>query len=306
MTIISYYDNIASPIPTPIPMRDFLANCTTKALWRPQIEALRLAATDPERARRKKRLPAVTLSARYDGRRRAESLKTINPYICIDIDAKDNPMLTTADMKQLAHNTGASLATLTSCSGRGVFCICPVRDLRYVQDNFLSLRQYFASQGLTIDKACRDTGRLRYVTYDPDPRFNAMAAPLDDRIFDLVQQHRANTWHNTSQIIDHTSRRHHTQCADTDTDIVDSVYDTLLRRSYRFTGIVDRYDDWIRLGFACASQGEKARKIFTLLSSLSAGYDPRKINSQYDSFLRDYSPSRAGFTHILALIKKHY
>lgn len=305
MTIISYYDSLTSMIPTPIPMRDFLANCTRKALWRKEVEALRASATDDERSRLKKRLPAVTISARYEGRRKPESLKTINPYICIDIDAKDNPSLDIDAMKRLADATGTAMATLTSCSGRGVFCICPVRDLSYVQDNFLSLREYFGQHGLKIDKACRDTGRLRYVTYDPQPRFNSLASPLDDRIFDHVQRHEANAYHNTSQMIDASRRRQQCQCADTGTDIVSSAYDTIMRNAHRFHGAVDNYDDWLRLGFACASEGEKARKIFTLLSSLSAGYKPEKINAQYDDFLRDFAQSRSGFTHVLALIKKY-
>lgn len=56
-------------------------------------------------------------------------------------------------------------------------------------------------------------------------------------------------------------------------------------------GKISNYDDWMRIGFALASLGEKGREYFLRISSNNPKYNDTEelINSKFDGFLKDYN-----------------
>lgn len=57
-------------------------------------------------------------------------------------------------------------------------------------------------------------------------------------------------------------------------------------------GKIDNYDDWLRIGFALASLGEKGRKYFIKISKDNSKYPKdteASLNKKFDSLLKDYT-----------------
>ena len=110
----------------------------------------------------------VTASGSFK-ERAASKLLEHSGFICLDIDAKDQ--IADVDIERIKRNEYV-YAVHRSLSGNGYAVFIRIDGTRHL-DAFLSLEQYFMVQfSIVLDKSCKDTSRLRFVSYDPDIYIN--------------------------------------------------------------------------------------------------------------------------------------
>lgn len=91
----------------------------------------------------KARLPAITPSGLFSVRKK-EGLIAHSGLICLDIDAKENPVI--EDWNALKQNLPVPdhiLYAGLSASGRGLFCLVPIADGKQHLQHFLALERDF-------------------------------------------------------------------------------------------------------------------------------------------------------------------
>jgi hypothetical protein len=132
----------------------------------------------------KRVLPAVIISGRvtFGGRSRAaeEGRFIHSGSIQIDLDAKDHAGMSVDEILAILKECPYIEHVTRSPSGEGVKAVCRVGrvetregpdadpSLPTHKDAYACAEKYFATLGLKLDPACRDAGRLFYVTHDPE------------------------------------------------------------------------------------------------------------------------------------------
>lgn len=120
----------------------------------------------------KKTLPAVSLSGVVVGRRKAavaEGRFQHSGMLQIDLDAKDNPGWSVAEMREVLLADPHIIAGFVTPSGEGVKGVARITaDATTHKAAFLAAEAHFSALNLTIDKSCKDPVRLCFVSHDPD------------------------------------------------------------------------------------------------------------------------------------------
>lgn len=102
----------------------------------------------------------VTASAvMKDGSKTANNIKELNGLICIDIDGQIDERLKNDKYTFIYH---------LSFGGDGICIFVKINPDKF-EDSFNGLAQYYYDNyNITIDQACKNKNRLRYISYDPD------------------------------------------------------------------------------------------------------------------------------------------
>jgi VirE N-terminal domain len=120
----------------------------------------------------KKKLPAASISGETKGARAkamAENRFTHSGFLQIDLDAKDNPSWSVADMRASLIADPHIIAVFASPSGNGVKAIAAIAPNATLHlSSYLAAEAHFAKLGLAIDRACKDPVRLCFLSHDPD------------------------------------------------------------------------------------------------------------------------------------------
>ena len=232
------------------------------------VEGIRAEEDKKKRDALKATLPAATISGTFSERRKSGLIQH-SGFICLDIDAKDNPDV--RDWRQVRDEVSkivnVHFAAL-SVSGQGLFLIIPVSNPEKHESHFDALRIDFQDLGYVIDKSCRDVSRLRGMSYDPDARINRAAIPYER----TYQRLRASTHKRTN------------------TAHLDQLLKKIIESG---TDITSGYDPWFRIGRALVNEyGENGREHFHQLSRLNPNYSYDECDRQYDKCLN--SPGTAG------------
>jgi len=184
---------LAAPPATPAPLIDYYDNAEAREARSTTtldqiLEAIRIgdfagpmnqvreycAAGDTKAAAlAKKALPAVSLSGTVTGLRKSavsDNRFVHSGFLQVDIDGKDNPDLTLADIRQVLITDQRIVAVFVSPSGNGIKGIARIHpDATQHKASFLAVERHFASEhSIIIDKSCKDPVRLCFLSYDPD------------------------------------------------------------------------------------------------------------------------------------------
>ncbi|WKZ17747.1 MAG: BT4734/BF3469 family protein [Candidatus Jettenia sp. CY-1] len=211
--------------------------------WQRQVEQVRGAK---DRDNLKQKIPAFTASGLFTGRN-ANGLQAHSGRIAIDFDLQDNPTLETgleAVRKVLQEDRYSEYVSL-SVSGKGLFVIAKIDGSKHAE-SFTFLEAYYQTDyRLTIDKACKDVSRLRFVSYDPNLYHNENAETVivpDTEDFGELTQEDFKTY----------------QSGQNDNK---AVMDAIIQ-SGKLIGD-DSYGDWVKIGLALANTfGESGRQYF--------------------------------------------
>ena len=133
---------------------------------------MRAALTDAERDKLKKRLPAFLPSGDFETRKK---LRQHSGVLCLDFDHLGD---LARDARDRVAQDPHTIAAFLSASGGGVKVLVPVKpDEAGHKESFAVARDYFKERHrLGADEACKDVGRLCFVSYDPDmPVMNCAA-----------------------------------------------------------------------------------------------------------------------------------
>lgn len=244
----------------------------------------------------KRRFPAATISGLFRPTRAQANLYQHSGFICIDID--DHYDLRDADGTKRSYRQDLDmvpsvLASLPfvlyaahSVGGRGYFAIIPLAVIDDTHTHtwyFEALQQEFLRLGIIIDPACRDTTRLRFVSYDPHPYRNPHAVPFTGAAEFVSRNERRRRAEEEHRRAEQQRRNAILNASDPDADFR-HVQICVDKARQRGSIIVESYKDWYTAGMCLARAfGERGRTIFHDLSGTSAKYNVSDTDKQYDA-----------------------
>lgn len=228
--------------------------------WQDYIIPIR-AEKDKEKIRKLKlRIPAVTISGTFE-ERKDSAMKKHSGFLAIDIDDLHDSV---EDVKYILSQDKYIYSAFSSVSGKGICAIIKIdpKKHRRAYDSFADylLNNY----KIDVDASGKNESRLRFVSYDPFLYLNENATTF--RRYLPVQKKR----HLPPPIqIEGNLER-----------IISEMVD-------RGVNCTEDYRDWIKIGFAIASDlGESGRDHFHNLSAISSKYDRPITDKKYDNILK--------------------
>ncbi|WP_151086818.1 BT4734/BF3469 family protein [Hymenobacter baengnokdamensis] len=174
--------------------------------WREQVLAVRgLDPAGKAYSAAKKALPGFTVSGTFTGRK-AEQMAAHSGFLCLDIDAKLNAGIDLAAARRAVEADSYTYACFTSAGGLGWAVVVRVPGQDH-KGSFRALAAYYlTTYGLTVDPACKDASRLRFVSYDPGLYLNEQAATFEETLPDptatrlaTVGALPASTWRDSAR-----------------------------------------------------------------------------------------------------------
>ncbi|WP_165830146.1 BT4734/BF3469 family protein [Flavobacterium hydrophilum] len=289
--IVSKFQNYRNPVPEKnVNLFEYLTDNTYKNI----VEHIRTLTDKDEIKLYKSKLPAVTISGTFSTRNKIGLIQH-SGHICIDIDGGDNSHIKdfkfVRDELKKIHNV--SYASL-SVSGRGAFCIIPIKNPEKHAEHFEALKIIFERFGIIIDKACKDVTRLRGYSYDPDAYFNEDAVVFTQ----LIEYKTKNS--NTSNTKKDFTASYSIKGNSTQAKVMKIINQINLKK----IDMTDDYNDWFQIACALANEfGEEGRDMFSLVSQNNSSYHPDIADNMYTECLeRNYPFTIGTFFH---LAEKH-
>jgi len=151
------------------PMEVSLYNWLITDRYKLRIETMRNEVDADIQNNLKLALPACLPSGVFDANKK---LVKHSGFLAIDIDAKDNPTFSPAELKTKISNIVNVFYCGWSCRGKGVWALIPILEPTRHLEHFRALYEVFLQHGIVIDKACSNINRLRFASYDSEPYFN--------------------------------------------------------------------------------------------------------------------------------------
>jgi len=237
-----------------------------------KVEEIRTIEDKETRNKLKATLPCITPSGTFSVRK-VNGLIKHSGYICIDIDAKDNPeILDFEKCRDDLSNIQNIMYAGLSVSGKGVFALIPIKFPEKHAEHFEALNMCFSELGITIDKSCKDVGRLRGGSYDANAHIN-LDAEMFIKYFDyreLIEKSLVETPYYEKRNLDSedfTKKRV--------LQIIDSI------KSSRID-ITEEYAQWFQIGCALANEfGEEGRELFHAVSQNHQKYFHESCNNMF-------------------------
>ena len=274
---VSLYKGVSDNIGTTVNLKDFLFTDQYKDI----AEAIRSGSTIEERHEIKNRyrtaLPCATVSGRFTERKR-DKVAEYSGLIAIDIDYKDNVEVM-PEVPNILKQMDFVIYAGKSISGDGYFAICRVDDPKRLKEHYLALEKDFKEYGITIDKACKDTTRLRFASYNEEPYYNPYALTYYKMVGEPKRETRVSTTYTPREFCYHT----------TSTDNAQRVEEQIKYLIDNNLTLPDDYHSWFKIGMSlCSEFGESGRQYFHSISSLSPKYDRYECDNQYDKIAESY------------------
>jgi len=262
MSEINFFNNIKQTNPEAnSSIIEFLKN-VKNGVWRDKIEPIN-AEKDLKRVKELKSatLPYVTISGTFSKRNDSSIIKH-SGFICLDIDKLNDLKTEWEKVISDPYTFGA----FRSASGKGIAVLVKINGARH-KESFLSLENYyFEKYQITLDKACKDVSRPRFVSYDPNTFINEGAEKFTKTVQAKKKQVKLPVIISGKADID---------------NIIDQV------KAHHIDLSGGDYSTWVDIAFALASElGEGGRGHFHALSSMGEGYDPQKCDKQYTNCVK--------------------
>ena len=270
---ISVYQNALSTKAKTCRLIDFLKNEDTRAA----VQAVREMQDKERRADAKKLLPAATISGIFR-ERNIKGIEHYNGLLCLDFDGSDNPGISADDIKTMVSEFQEIAYAGLSVSGAGVFAIMPTNNTDPADHPAIVdfMRNVFLEVGLLIDGACKDVCRLRFISYDPAAWWNPAPVVFDAKRF--IQEERERQRQAVKNAVPNTS-------GDQVQTKVERYVSAIVAQGRDITA---SYQDWLRIGFALASEfGMRGEVYYHQVSQFHPKYDYLKTEKKYLELCRN-------------------
>ena len=235
--------------------------------WQDYCLPVMQEADKKKRDELKKKAPGFTASGKFSHRSSSKLTEHSN-LIAIDFDGVNDINKIIEVLKKDQY----TFAVYKSISHRGICCLVKIDGSKHL-DAFHGLSQYyFDLLNLNIDQSCKDTSRLRYVSFDPDLYLNQ-----NSKLFNkyLKKDQAQNDKLTESIQIVHSDER------------FGRVVNNIVDKQIDITG---SYPQWVAIGFAIASKyGEHGKEYFIDISQFSSLYNKDICSSQYDLCCRPWN-----------------
>ena len=284
MSIFDQYISVYNGVTDNVGTYTLLSNFLGSKRHISRILDLRAETDEVRKKAIKLSLPMATVSGWFASPRKVENLQRHSGFLCIDIDGKDNPAWSVADMKQVLSLREEVAYAAMSVGGNGAFAILPLAYPERHEEQFDAIREEFLTDyDLKLDKSCRDVTRLRALSYDPDPYINEQA----------MRYEGLYTYTPTLAAPSLTG-------ASGDLIKVKRCVEMIEQYGIDITG---NYDDWVRIGASLASLGEEGRYYFHKVSSMYPDYKYQETDRKFTALLR--VPRRSGLGNFFFWCKQH-
>lgn len=252
------------------PRESNLLWCLTTDRYKHKVNDIRAIDDADLRAKKKKQLPGFTPSGLFS-ERKAKGLLQHSGFICIDIDAKDNPQIN--DWQKFLYDVGSRYSFVAyaglSVSGNGAFLIVPIKHPERHTQHFDALVKELAPF-INVDKSGRDVSRYRFISYNEAPYINKDADPYTKYLEPVKAVRRDYRGVDEG---------------------VQLLYDAIMERGINITA---NYGDWLAL--ACSLRAvPDGRAMFNDLSSMDARYNREEADRQFDAVINGNGYSIATF-----------
>lgn len=177
-SLIDLYESAEARSPVGSLTLDALIDSIRSDEFRTQVERLRAMLQDKDEegyAKAKRSLPAVSISGEVTkGNRKAaitEGRFQHSGWLQLDFDAKDNIGWSVEEIREILQADPRVVAAFRSPSGDGVKAVARIPLCTSQEQHkaaFVMAEEHFATGNLTIDPACKDPGRLCFVSWDPE------------------------------------------------------------------------------------------------------------------------------------------
>lgn len=284
---ISYFEGYWTKNPETINLIDWLKEDSLKD----ELFKIRQIEEKKERDEIKKYLPAVTVSGIFTSGEK-DSLVNHSGLIAIDIDPKDNPHITDYEKAKLELAKIPYVAYCgASASGRGLYAIIPILYPDHHEEHFDALALNFKEININVDMSCRNINRLRFYSWDDNPYYNFTAIAYPH----LIERRERTV---ADKFVPHFTRTQYQNDSGKTAIQVENCIDTIIDRQFDITS---SYQDWVKIGFAFASEfAENGRDYFHSVSKFHPGYSPAETDAQYTNCLKhnNYSITMGSFFHL--------
>lgn len=250
---VSIYKNVLDQIGAKGNLISFL----TTDKWKDLSTQIRNEKNPQTKLELKKKLPACCVSGLFEKRCKSGLIKH-SGFICIDIDAKDNPSITDWQdfIFQLGNIQEVYFANI-SVSGNGAFCLIRIKDPNQHESHFKAICEDFNNLGIKIDESGKDVSRLRFYSYNERYYLNK-----DAKVYTKVYKPKVT---KLKQI----------KTSDND---VERLIKKIVSSGVNLT---ESYNDWFKVGSAL-SNVPNGRYYFHQLSRLSSKYNYKECDKQFD------------------------
>lgn len=288
---VSLYKRVNETNSMTITLNDWLHKVTPAA--KDAILSLRKTnETDPKGAKAMKtvNLPCCTISGVFEGVRKASEVTYTNPIICIDIDEIPDGM-TIEDLKKKVFELPYVFYVSLSARGEGLFALVHYNIEKSFIDIFKAIQYDFKIMGITIDKACKDICRLRFISWDSEPLEKEevemydgeyIEAFADPRFYKEIKEERDTTLYIDDYFTYKTIKYLINNCG------------------YR----ADNYDDWLMDGFRLATFNQYGHPLFMHLSQHSDNFNERVAERKWEECVRTTQMSKDCLAYYYAEAKR--
>lgn len=248
--------------------------------------------SDPKAAKAMKNanLPCCTISGLFEGERKASQVTAINPIICIDIDVIPEGMNLT-QLKKKVFDLPYVFYVSLSARGEGIFALIYYNKYKDFLNIFKALQYDFKNMGITIDKACKDICRLRFVSWDADP--------LEKEDVEMYDGEYLEEFVNP-QFYKEVKEKQDGFLQKNDYFTYQTIKYLITVCGYR----ADEYNDWLMDGFRLATFGEYGHALFMNLSQHSANFNERVAERKWEECVRTTQMSKDCLAHYYAEAKR--
>jgi predicted P-loop ATPase len=207
----------------------------------------------------KQKMPCITGSAIMNqGEKNKANIQQLNGLIVLDIDDDVN--------LELVNKINADQYTYIShrsFGGDGLCVFIKINPNKFLE-SFNELGQYYWDNfNLIIDQSCKNTNRLRFLSYDPY----------------LFQNEKSKKFVAKTKIKKEVQKENFVFAKDDFTDIIDKVKDIDLCQ--------DDYKRYCEIGFAIGSHfGMQGLDYFKAICQSGSKYDPKQIEKHYKNFCK--------------------
>lgn len=220
----------------------------------------------------KSKLPAITGSCTMKQNARSKAnIEAMNGLILLDIDQDVD-----TNLRKLIDADKYTFISNRSVGGSGLVVFVKINPEMFLE-SFYGLAQYYSDTfDIDIDPACKDVGRLRYISYDMDIYVNQKSLKFKAKKLPKEKKPK-ETFHfvedDFGYIIEQIKERNLDLCE-------------------------DDYKRFVEIGFAIGSQfGANGLDYFKAVCQYGSKYDPQKIEKQYAKFCKPGGISISTFYH---------
>lgn len=241
----------------------------------------------------KRHFPAATLSGWFSPTRARANLQEHSGFICIDID--DHYTLndktytqTLVGIRELLESLPWVMYAAHSVGGAGYFVLIPLGpvDAQHPHEWYFDcLKDEFEQMGIVIDRACRDTTRLRFLSYDDEPIRNPRCEHYFGNAAFVSQRERNEREQEQKRKAAIEAFRMSRNGSSRDQfGMVEVCIEKLVQMHPM--NCCDEYQEWITAGASLAKEfGERGRQFFHTISSMSSKYDAAYCDKTYSGLM---------------------